>query len=79
MILHKSTKNHDHMLYYFLNMVHDSRNFIFHFELFFALLPPNIQKKENFKKMQKNKQTNKQPPPTTKIWRYDFTQEYQKS
>ena len=40
MILHKSTKNHDHMLYCFLNMVHDSCNFIFHFELFFALFLP---------------------------------------
>ena len=27
---------------------------IFHFELFFALLPPNSLKNENFKKMKKN-------------------------
>ena len=40
MILHKSTKNHDHMLCCFLNMVRECCNFIFHFELFFALLLP---------------------------------------
>ena len=39
-ILHKYTKNHDHMLYCSWDMAHTDVIFIFHFGLFFALLPP---------------------------------------
>ena len=36
-ILHKFTKNHDHMLYLFWDMVYDRCNCYFSFGLFFAL------------------------------------------
>ena len=42
-ILHKCTKNDDHMLYYSCDMTHDRYNcfcFCFHFGLFFSHLPP---------------------------------------
>ena len=38
--LHKCTKNHDHILHCSWDRMHDRCNFIFHFGLFFALLPP---------------------------------------
>ena len=48
-ILHKSTKNYDHMVYCSWYMARDECNFVnFHFGLFFAL------KNENFKKNEKN-------------------------
>ena len=39
-ILHKCTKNHDHMLYCSFDMGLNGCNFYLHFGLFFALLPP---------------------------------------
>ena len=36
-ILHKCTKNHDHMLYYFWDMVHDRCNYYFSFWATFCL------------------------------------------
>ena len=47
-ILHKCTKNHDHMLYCSSDMC-DNVIVIFHFGLFFALLPEKLK----FKKMKK--------------------------
>ena len=41
-ILHKCTKNHDHMLSYSWVMVCDSVIVIFHFGLFFAFLHPTL-------------------------------------
>ena len=38
--LHKSTKNHNHMLYSSWDMAHDGCNCYFHFGLYFYLLPP---------------------------------------
>ena len=38
-ILHKCTKNHDHILYCSWGVACDRLIFTFHFELFFALLP----------------------------------------
>ena len=53
-ILHKCTKNHDHLLYCFWDMAHDKSNCYFSFWFFFALLPPlNSPKNQNFKKMKK--------------------------
>ena len=50
-LLHKCTKNHDHMLYCSWDMAHDECNFvIFHFRLIFALLQPE---KWKFQKMKK--------------------------
>ena len=34
-------------------MAHDRCNYFFHFGLFFALLPPNSPKNQDFKKMKK--------------------------
>ena len=51
--LHKCTKNHNHMLYCSWDMARDTCNCFFHFGLFFALLPPNSPKNQNFKKMKK--------------------------
>ena len=48
-ILHKDTKNHNHMLYCTSDMAHDRHNCYFHFGLFFALLPPNSPKNQNLK------------------------------
>ena len=39
-ILHKFTKNHDHILYCSWDMVRANVIFVFHFRLFFSLLPP---------------------------------------
>ena len=44
-ILHKCTRNHDHMLHCSLYMARDTCNFYFSFWAFFALLPPTSQKK----------------------------------
>ena len=41
-------KNHDHMLYCSLDMAYN--RFIFHFGLFFTLLPPLQPKKSKLKK-----------------------------
>ena len=49
----KSTKNYDHMMYSSWDMAHDRCNCYSHFELFFALLPPNSPKKQNFAKIKK--------------------------
>ena len=62
-ILHKSTKNYDHMVYCSWYMARDECNFVnFHFGLFFAL------KNENFKKNEKKP-----------LIYHHFTQVYQKS
>ena len=63
-ILHKCTRNHDHMLHCSLYMARDTGNFYFSFWVFFALLPPTSQKNQ---KNEKN------------TWRYHhFTHVYQK-
>ena len=51
-ILHKCTKNHDHMLYCYWDMVCDKCNY-FSFGLFFAVLPPSSLKNHNIKKIKK--------------------------
>ena len=51
--LHKCTKNHDHMLYCSLDMMHNKCN-CFYFGLFFALLPPLQPKKSKFNSNEKN-------------------------
>ena len=66
-ILHKCTKNHDHMLYCYWDMVCDKCNY-FSFGLFFAVLPPSSLKNHNIKKIKK----------TLEIYNH-FTQVYQKS
>ena len=53
-ILHKCTKNHDHMLYCPWDMAHGTCNCCFSFWQFFSLLPPKSPKKQNFKKMKKS-------------------------
>ena len=54
-ILQKCTKNHDHMCYTVPEIWHVTNVIvIFHFGLFFALLPPNSLKNQNFKKMKKH-------------------------
>ena len=50
-ILHKCTKNYDHLLYCSRDMAHDGCNWYFHFGLYFSLLHPNSPKNENFKTM----------------------------
>ena len=52
-ILHKCTKNHDHMLYCPWDMAPDTFN-CFSFWEFFPFYPANSPKKQNFKKMKKN-------------------------
>ena len=57
-ILHKYTKNHDHMLYCSWDMVHDKCNFYFSFwAIFCPLTPPppnptNSPKNQDLKKME---------------------------
>ena len=53
-ILHKCTKNHDHMLYCSWDMAHDRCN-IFLFGLFFPFYPSISLKKQNEKKNEKRK------------------------
>ena len=66
-ILHKCTKNHDHLLYCSRDMTHDRCNGYFHFGLFFALLPLYHSKKSEFQKNEKSS------------WRYHhFTHVYQR-
>ena len=66
-ILHKCTKNHDHMLYRSWDMAHDRCNYF----SFWAILCPfttlTAPQKWKFQKNEKN------------AWRYCFTQIYQKS
>ena len=51
-ILQKCTKNHDHMCYAVPEIWHVTNVIvIFHFGLFFALLPPNSLKNQIFLKM----------------------------
>ena len=54
-ILHKYTKNHDHMLYCSWDIVHEGCNCYFSFWAIFPLLPPNSPKNENLKKNEKRK------------------------
>ena len=72
-ILHKCTKNHDHLICCSWDVVEDGCICYFHFGLYFSLLaplppfPPNSSKNENFKSNEKNP------------WRYHhFTQVYKK-
>ena len=51
-ILHECTKNHDHMLYYSWDMVHERCNY-FLFLAVFPLLPINSPKNQIFKKVKK--------------------------
>ena len=66
-ILHKCTKNHDHMLYNSLDMACNRCNCYFSFWTIIALLPPKQPKKSKFEKNEKNTR------------RYHFTIVYQKS
>ena len=68
-ILHKCTKNHDHMPYCYWDMMHDKCNCYFPFSATFcpALLPRNSPKNQHFIKNGKNTQRYHQ-----------FTQFYQK-
>ena len=51
-ILHKCTKNPDHMLYCSWDMVHDGCNCYFSFwAIFCPFYPPKSPKNQNFKKM----------------------------
>ena len=54
-ILHQSTTNHDHMLYYSWDMERDGCNLYFSFWAIFALLPPLTAQKFKIKK--KNSKT----------------------
>ena len=49
-ILHKCIKNHDHVLYFSWDMVHDRCNYF----SFWAIFCPFSPKKQNFTKMKKN-------------------------
>ena len=62
-VLHKCTKNHDHILYCSWDMRHDGCNCYFSFWAIFGLLPPpplppspNIQKKSKFSKTKRKYQ-----------------------
>ena len=52
-ILQKCTKNHDHMLYYSWDMVHDGCNLFFILGHFLPFYPLNNPKNQNFQKMKK--------------------------
>ena len=53
---------------------------IFHFGLFFALIPSNSLKNENIKKKKKKRKKKKKKKKKKKDWKYHhFTQVYQKS
>ena len=62
----KYTKNHDHMPYCSWDMVHDECNCYFSFWAIFPFYPRNSPRNQNLKKREKN------------VWRYHFTQVYQK-
>ena len=54
-ILHKCTKNHDHMVYCSWNMAHDKCNLYFSFwPIFCPFTHLKFWKKQNFTKMKKN-------------------------
>ena len=69
-ILHKCTKNNDHILYCSWDMARDRCNLFFFLGYFVALIPPplpNSPKNQNFSKNEKN------------LWRYHhFTHVHQK-
>ena len=52
-ILHKCTKNDDHMLYCSWYMVHDGRNYFSFWATFCLFTAPNHPKTQNFKKWKK--------------------------
>ena len=53
-ILHKCTKNHDHMLYCSLDMVHNGFNCYFSFwVIFYPFTSLTAQKNQNLEKMKK--------------------------
>ena len=67
-LLHKCTKNHNHMLHCSWDMACDGCNCYFSFWAIFLLLPPNSPKKWKFHTNEKNS------------WRcHHFTQVHQKS
>ena len=91
-ILHKYTKNYDHMLYCSWDVVRDRCNCYFSFLLyltFYHLSPPPSPrpKNENFKKTvnktaqnsPKNENSKKMKKEKKNTWRYHFTQVYQKT
>ena len=53
MILHKCTKNYDHMLYCSWDMAHDRCNCYFSFWAVFCPFTPNSPKNQNFKEIKK--------------------------
>ena len=66
-LFHTSVPNIKIICFTVLEIWHMTGVIIFHFGLFFALLPPNSPKNDNFKKTRK------------KCWRYHLTKAYQKS
>ena len=65
-ILHKCTKNHDHMQYCYWDMVHDGCNYFSFWAIFCPFTPLTAQEIKISKKQNKN------------YWRYHFTYLYQK-
>ena len=53
-ILHKCTKNHNHMRYSSWDMEWDRQNFLSFWTIFFLYTPPNNQKNQNFKTIKKS-------------------------
>ena len=69
-ILHRCTKNHDHMLYFPWEMAHDTCNCCFSFwAIFFSFTPITVQKNKISKKKKKEKNTSRN---------HHFTHVYQK-
>ena len=68
-ILQKCTKYHDHMLYCFTDLVHESCNFIFHFGFWTIFDPFALLTAQKIKIKKKNEKS---------TWRYYFTHVYQK-
>ena len=52
-ILHKYTKNHDHMLYCSWDMVRNRCNYFSFLDIFLPFYPSNNPKNQNFKRMKK--------------------------
>ena len=53
-ILHMCTINDNHMMYGSWDMEYNRQNFLSFWTIFFALLPPNNLKNQNFDNMEKN-------------------------
>ena len=52
-LLHKCTKNHDHMLYCSGDIMCDRCNYFLFWAIFCPFKPPIIPKNQNFKKLKK--------------------------